>query len=110
MCNSMHVTNCAVVPCRSKETVSPRKCNAATDQNKMCFSHAAVRMGYKLHIGQLLATHFDTCNQGSGLDQPYTAHHGKLYTLQTQHDCSAATVIIPPAVLGCLVSTCKAVG
>ena len=51
MCNSMHVTNCAVGMWKSKRIVSPRRSNAATDQNKMCISNADVSMGYKLHKG-----------------------------------------------------------
>lgn len=51
MRNSTHITSCAVVTCEHKGIVSPRRHNAATDQNKMCVSHADVDMGYKLHKG-----------------------------------------------------------
>ena len=109
MRNSMHIIDCAVVTCKSKGTVSSRRRNAAKDQNKRCVSHAHVGMGYKLHRGQgRPAIHFDTCNYGPSLT--YTAHREELHTLQTQYDCSVAVVVIPPAMLGCLVSTCKAVG
>ena len=79
MRNSTHITSCAVVTCEHKGTVSPRRHNAATDQKKMCVSHADVDMGYKLHKGGrggkgLLAIQYDICNKGSGFRPKLTLY------------------------------------